>query len=122
MFCKNFVSAAILAAVLIAPLSASADASGNPKAGKAVYENSCQICHGATGRGDGAAAAALNPKPMNFGDKVKMAKVTEAVMIKAITEGGAAVGASPNMAPFKETLSAQQIQDVAAYIRKTFVH
>lgn len=34
--------------------------------GKAQFQNQCVTCHGAEGRGDGAAAAGLNPKPRNF--------------------------------------------------------
>lgn len=34
--------------------------------GKKIFEANCVICHGAGGMGDGAAAAALNPKPRNF--------------------------------------------------------
>lgn len=34
--------------------------------GKAVFAQQCVSCHGAEGKGDGAAAAALNPKPRNF--------------------------------------------------------
>lgn len=35
--------------------------------GKEIYANNgCNSCHGDTGLGDGAAAAALNPKPRNF--------------------------------------------------------
>ncbi|MCO4781626.1 MAG: cytochrome c [Candidatus Cloacimonetes bacterium] len=34
--------------------------------GKTAYENTCASCHGNTGKGDGMAAAALNPKPRNF--------------------------------------------------------
>ncbi len=33
---------------------------------KAVYASNCSSCHGAEGKGDGAAAAALDPKPRNF--------------------------------------------------------
>ena len=46
--------------------------------GKDLYENKCQICHGANGKGDGPAAGALNPRPSDFtnpkfwqGDAVK---------------------------------------------------
>ena len=36
--------------------------------GKAVFNGlgACASCHGAEGKGDGAAAAALNPKPRSF--------------------------------------------------------
>lgn len=34
--------------------------------GKKIFSEQCAICHGAEGRGDGPAAAALNPKPRNF--------------------------------------------------------
>lgn len=36
------------------------------KHGESVYNVNCNVCHGAEGRGDGAAGAALNPKPRNF--------------------------------------------------------
>lgn len=34
--------------------------------GKKVFSTNCAICHGAEGKGDGAAGAGLNPKPRNF--------------------------------------------------------
>jgi caa(3)-type oxidase subunit IV len=34
--------------------------------GKDVFAAQCATCHGAEGKGDGAAAGALNPKPRNF--------------------------------------------------------
>ena len=34
--------------------------------GKGIYTAQCVSCHGAEGKGDGAAAAAMNPKPRNF--------------------------------------------------------
>jgi mono/diheme cytochrome c family protein len=36
--------------------------------GKDLYEGKCRICHGANGKGDGPAAAALSPSPANFTD------------------------------------------------------
>jgi hypothetical protein len=34
--------------------------------GKTQYETTCASCHGIDGKGEGVAAAALNPKPRNF--------------------------------------------------------
>lgn len=34
--------------------------------GNKVFQTNCAICHGATGHGDGAAGAALNPPPRNL--------------------------------------------------------
>jgi len=36
------------------------------KHGGKVYATNCAMCHGAEGKGDGAAGAALNPKPRNL--------------------------------------------------------
>ena len=36
--------------------------------GKAVFAQYCGSCHGAAGKGDGAGAAALNPKPKDLTD------------------------------------------------------
>lgn len=58
----------------------------------------CAACHGNTGEGDGAASAALNPKPRSFSDKEWQASVSDDHLAKVIVEGGAAVGLSPLMA------------------------
>lgn len=34
--------------------------------GHKVFQTNCAMCHGAEGKGDGAAGAALNPKPRNL--------------------------------------------------------
>jgi mono/diheme cytochrome c family protein len=55
---------------------ADAKATKNPEKGtdlgKKSVETNCVPCHGPSGKGDGPAAAALNPKPANWtSDKVK---------------------------------------------------
>ena len=39
------------------------------EAGKKVAQTNCVTCHGAGGKGDGAAAVALNPKPADWTSK-----------------------------------------------------
>jgi mono/diheme cytochrome c family protein len=84
-----------------APAAAAAAApAADPKAeAEAIFTTRCVTCHGATGKGDGAAAAALNPKPRDYGDKAWQAATTDDAIAKAIVEGGAAVGKSPLMPP-----------------------
>jgi mono/diheme cytochrome c family protein len=62
-----------------------------------VFKNRCTPCHGATGLGDGPAAAALNPKPRNYTDAVWQKSVTDEQLKKTILYGGAAVGKSAVM-------------------------
>ena len=40
----------------------------------ALYQSRCASCHGDTGRGDGPAAVALDPKPTNFRDASRQAR------------------------------------------------
>lgn len=64
-----------------------------------TFKTLCSTCHGADGKGDGVAAASLNPKPRNYTDKAWQASVTDDQLAKVILEGGAAVGKSPLMPP-----------------------
>lgn len=59
-----------------------------------VWQTRCSTCHGMEGKGDGAAAVALEPKPRNFGLADWQAGVTDEHIEKIIAEGGQAVGLS----------------------------
>ena len=85
--------------------------------GKEIFANSCTSCHGKTGKGDGAAAAALNPKPKDLTDKAYVSKLDDEYLMKIISKGGSAVGKSPLMPPFGATLKEADIKNVVAYIR-----
>ena len=72
---------------------ASAKALKNPIAraegarlGQALFEENCVLCHGKAGKGDGAAAAGMNPKPKSLVDRTVQAQ-TDGELFWKITEG-----------------------------------
>ena len=89
----------------------------DPAAGKAKYETLCVGCHGVSGKGDGPAAAALNPKPRNYTDKKYMATLKDEEIFKITKEGGPAVKKSQLMPAWGAALSDQDIRNIAAHIR-----
>lgn len=106
---------AIAAALILAP--SLAWGAGDAAKGKEIYAANCSSCHGDTGKGDGPAGAALDPKPRDLSDKAGMAKVTDQQMTDVIKKGGPAVGKSALMAPFGDSLKDDEIADVVAFIR-----
>src|SRR5918996_300744 len=85
--------------------------------GKKLYGQFCASCHGQSGKGDGPAAAALNPKPRDHTDKAYMSTLSDDDLLKVIKNGGASVGKSPLMPPWGASLNDDQIKDVIAYVR-----
>ena len=57
--------------------------------GKKVAEVNCVACHGAKGKGDGAAAAAINPKPADWTSKKVQAESDGEIFWKLSTGRGA---------------------------------
>jgi mono/diheme cytochrome c family protein len=101
----------------LAPLLGLAQTKGDPKAGKAKYDANCVGCHGATGKGDGAAAAALNPKPQDHTDGKVMNALSDKYLFEIIKDGGAAMKKAAFMPASNKKLTDQEIWDVVAYIR-----
>lgn len=89
----------------------------NVTAGKSLYQQYCGACHGAQGKGNGPAAAAMQPKPRDHTDGTYMNRLSDMHLRKVIGEGGAAVGRSPLMPSWNTTLTPEQIGDVIAYLR-----
>lgn len=110
MFC-------LLGGSLLGVLLLSTSFAANAGAGKALYQQYCGACHGPQGKGDGPAAATMNPKPRNHTDGTYMNTLSTEHLQKVISEGGMAVGRSPLMPSWKGTLSAAQIDDVIAHLR-----
>ena len=114
---STLVTAVMLLA--IAP-TAMADAA----AGQAIYDGkgACASCHGVAGKGDGAAAAALNPKPRDFstGDFVLDTDGdgktgTEADLFNVIKDGAAKYGGAATM-PGRADIPDAEIKALAVYV------
>jgi len=63
--------------------------------GKQIYDNQCAACHGPAGKGDGPAAAALNPKPANLTDKAFMQGMPVDCHFYLVSEGVKGTGMPP---------------------------
>ncbi|MHB8381722.1 MAG: c-type cytochrome [Candidatus Binataceae bacterium] len=77
----------------------------------------CAGCHGFTGHGDGPNASTLPTKPQDFANCAVMAKMPDAMLLKAIKGGGASVGLPSTMPAWASGLSDDQIKGLVAYIR-----
>lgn len=102
---------------------AAATAAADTGAGAKVFKTYCETCHGPAGKGDGPAAAALNPKPANFAvgafkyDANGNGTRGDVDDIRAIVHDGAAKhGGSPLMAPWP-MLSPSDLDAVAAHVK-----
>jgi mono/diheme cytochrome c family protein len=112
-------AAAAPAAASAAPATAAADTA----AGAKIFQTFCTTCHGPAGKGDGPAAAGLNPKPANLAagafkyDPNGNGTKGDVDDIKAIVHDGAGKhGGSPLMAPWP-MLSPADLDAVAAYVK-----
>jgi mono/diheme cytochrome c family protein len=90
---------------------------GDAAKGKAKYQELCAVCHGATGKGDGPAAAGLQTKPRNHTDAAYMTKLKDQQVFDIIKKGGQGMGKSPLMPAWESQLKDDQIRDLVAYIR-----
>jgi high-affinity iron transporter len=55
--------------------------------GRALYEQNCALCHGATGAGDGPAAKTIVPPPATIGHSELMHTVSPALMYRIVSVG-----------------------------------
>jgi mono/diheme cytochrome c family protein len=83
--------------------------------GKALYEHNCAVCHGDHGNG-GRWTSGMNVQPRDFTSERGRA-LSRDTMIDAVTHGRPGTA----MASFAGQLTAQQIGDVADYIRLAFM-
>ncbi len=81
--------------------------------GKKIFELNCAVCHGIKGFGNGPAAAALNPKPVNFHDLEFVREKSPYNFYRAIKNGIPGTA----MPSWDFQLSRQEKWDVIKYVR-----
>jgi mono/diheme cytochrome c family protein len=109
-----WVSVAVAATEWKAPASAKAvknpvERAAGAKAGQALFQENCAICHGKGGKGDGEAAAAMNPKPKSLIGTPVQAQ-TDGELFWKISEGRDAM-------PSWKNLSEKERWGLVAYLR-----
>ena len=110
------VVTAAVAILVFSPGGGVALAGGDAAKGKVAFQQYCAGCHGPTGKGDGPAGAAMNPKPKDLWNKAYNVSMKDDYLVKLIKDGGPAVGKSPLM-PKGAGLKDGDVADLIAYIR-----
>jgi cytochrome c oxidase cbb3-type subunit III len=108
----------LLSLIIVAAASTSARSAGSDLAdAKDNYTTFCVKCHGASGQGNGPAAASLHTRPRNYTDCATMGKIPDATLFKAIKDGGATVGLSAEMPSWSKGFDDDEIRGLVAYVR-----
>jgi len=80
------------------------------------WENHCSKCHGADGKGQTKAGRKLQVK--DYTDAKVQAEMKDAEMTKAIADGVTDKAGKERMKAYKDEISAEEIKDLVAYVRK----
>ncbi len=115
---KNTILLAALLFSFVLFLQPQAALAADAAKGQEVYNLYCATCHGATGLGDGVAAAALDPKPRDLSSAAILETYTDEYLVNVITNGGAAVGKSPLMTAWAGIITPEDINNLVAHIRQ----
>ncbi|MDH5472110.1 MAG: c-type cytochrome [Gammaproteobacteria bacterium] len=92
---------------------------GDPLAGKKIYDTYCIQCHGTYGEGDGVLTRVYPMEPANHTNAVSMDKFSNDKMYSIILDGGTGSSLMPG---WKNILTEKQINDTISYIRLIAAH
>ena len=98
--CARGLAAVIgCAALLMGSVAVAEPSAKDMKEAQQLFQTVCSACHGASGKGDGPGAAALDPKPRDYTDAAWQKSTKDEAIAAIILKGGQAVGKSPLMPP-----------------------
>ena len=83
--------------------------------GQRLYKTTCAPCHGESGKGDGPAAVAYDPKPRDHTNREYMSKLTDDEIAKVVQFGGAMKN-MPLM-PSSPQIKGDDLRDLVMYVR-----
>lgn len=86
-------------------------------AGQITYQTFCAVCHGPEGKGDGVAAAGLDPQPASLSDRAMMMELSDGYLYWRITHGGQDPPFESAMPAWEDGLGEEKIWQVIAYLR-----
>lgn len=87
---------------------------GDPARGRDIFRLNCIACHGESGKGDGVLATMLNVKMVDYTSKSQL-DISDEALVHIIS-----LGAGQYMPRWLGELNADQIRDVAAYVRTLY--
>jgi cytochrome c oxidase cbb3-type subunit 3 len=93
----------------------SADLPPSRGLGRSIYISRCAQCHGTEGEGNGRMARMIKtPPPYNL----RWSRAPDGYLEQMIAKGGGAMGRSPQMPPWGEELTGNDIKSVILYIKE----
>ena len=90
---------------------------GDPAKGKAIFDSKCAGCHGKDGRSDTATVKNLKPKPVDLSNAKAISHMSEAEIVKIVSEGGKSAGHSPLMPAWGKQLGEDGVLNVVAHLK-----
>ncbi len=81
------------------------------------YRTYCVQCHGLIGNGKGINVRDMSVQPRDHTDAKAMSARSDDTLFKVIKEGGLSIDKSVLMPPWGDTLSDDEIRDMAQYLR-----
>lgn len=117
----------LLAALVVAPTSASDPEAGIPspppnwklsgdvERGAEIFADKCALCHGKDG--SGRRLMPLDPKPRDLTDADELKLASDWQLYLVIRDGGEAVGLADTMIGVGDQVTPQEVHDVAVFVK-----